>query len=139
MYHAYLRLINRKSNYGWLSNMYYILGQQVMRLDPKCFAIYYALQPDRNTNLISYSYYAKYAHEGDSTFFRHIDVNVKELATSGRGANMIQGSLSLDDEREDEYTIILPGMYGHIQAWDEVLMVRGRSTGALVHRIRDVT
>lgn len=31
MYHAYLRLINRKSNYGWLRNMYYSLGQQVMR------------------------------------------------------------------------------------------------------------
>jgi hypothetical protein len=83
------------------------------------------------------SYYAKYAHEGDNTFFRHIDVGVKELATSGRGANMIQGPLSLDDERENDYTIILPGMYRHIQAWDEVLTARCRSTGALVHRIRD--
>jgi len=137
MYHAHLRLINQKPNYGWLRNMYYSLGQQAMRQDPKYFAIYCALRPDRNTNLVSYPYYAKYAHEGDNTFFRHIDVNVKELATSGRGANMIQGSLSLDDEREDDCTMILPGMHMHIQAWDEALTARGLSTGALVHRIRD--
>ena len=137
MYHAHLRLINRKPNYGWLRNMYHSLGQQAMRQDPKYFAIYCALRPDRNTNLVSYPYYAKYAHEGDNTFFRHIDVNVKELATTGRGANMIQGSLSLDDEREDDCTMILPGMHRHIQAWDKALTARGRSTGALVHRIRD--
>jgi hypothetical protein len=40
IYHAHLRLINKKSNYGWLRNMYYSLGQQVMRQDPKYFAIY---------------------------------------------------------------------------------------------------
>ena len=137
MYHAHLRLINQKPNYGWLRNMYYSLGQQAMRQDPQYFAIYCALRPDQNTNLVSYPYYAKYAHEGDNTFFRHIDVNVKELATSGRGANMIQGSVSLDDEREDDCTMILPGMHRHIQAWDEVLTARGRSTGALVHRICD--
>ena len=136
MYHAHLRLINGKPNYGWLRNMYYSLGQQAMRQDPKYFAIYCALRPDRNTNLVSYPYYAKYAREGDNTFFRHIDVNIKELATSGRGANMIQGSLSLDDEREDDCTMVLPGMHRHIQAWDEALTARGRSTGALVHRIQ---
>ena len=32
MYHAHLRLINKKPNYGWLRNMYYSLRQQVMRL-----------------------------------------------------------------------------------------------------------
>jgi hypothetical protein len=58
--------------------MYYGLGQQAMRQDPKHFAIYCALRPDQNTNLVSYPYYAKYAHEGDNTFFRYIDVNVKQ-------------------------------------------------------------
>ena len=33
-----------------------------------------------------YPYYANYAHEGDRTFFRHIDVKIKQLANSGRGA-----------------------------------------------------
>ena len=31
MYHAHLRLINQKPNYGWLRNKYYSLAQQVMR------------------------------------------------------------------------------------------------------------
>jgi hypothetical protein len=70
MYHAHLRLNNKKPNYGWLHNMYHSLGQQVMRQDPKYFAIYCALRPDRNTNLVSYPYYAKYVHEGDNTFFQ---------------------------------------------------------------------
>ena len=56
MYYAHLRLINKRPNYGWLRNMYYSLGQQVMRQDPKYFAIYYALRPDQNTNLVSYPY-----------------------------------------------------------------------------------
>jgi len=42
IYHANLRLINGKPNYGWLRNMYYSLGQQAMRQDPKYFAIYCA-------------------------------------------------------------------------------------------------
>jgi hypothetical protein len=35
MYHAHLRLINQKPNYGWLQNMYHSLGQQVMRQGPQ--------------------------------------------------------------------------------------------------------
>src|ERR1700734_3306150 len=137
MYYAHLRLIKKKPNYGWLRNMYHSLGQQVMRQDPKYFAIYCALRPDQNTNLVSYPYYAKYAHEGDKTFFRHIDLNIRDLASSGRGANMIQGTVSLDDERPDDCTMILPGMHKHIKEWDETLTARGLSTGALVHRIQD--
>ena len=83
------------------------------------------------------AYYAKYAHEGDNTFFRHIDLNIRDLASSGRGANMIQGTVSLDDEKPDDCTMILPGMHKHIKEWDETLTARGLSTGALVHRIQD--
>ena len=54
MYYAHLRIIKKKPNYGWLRNMYHSLGQQVMRQDPKYFAIYCALRPDRSTNIVSY-------------------------------------------------------------------------------------
>jgi len=81
--------------------------------------------------------YAKYAHEGDNIFFRHIDQNIRDLANSGRGANMIQGTVSLDDESTDDCTMILPGIHKHIREWDETLTARGLSTGALVHRIQD--
>jgi hypothetical protein len=124
MYHAHLRLINKKPNYGWLRNMYHSLSQQMMRRDPKYFAIYCALRPDQNTNLVLYPYYAKYAHEGDNTFFRHIDLNIRDLASSGRGANMIQGTVSLDDERPDDCTMILPGMHKYIKEWTRPLPSR---------------
>ena len=135
LYHAHLRLVNNKPNYGWLRNMFHSLGQQVMRQDPKYFAIYCALRPDQNINLVSYPYYAKYTHRGDNTFFRHIDVNIGQLASSGRGANMIQGTMSLDNECSDDCTQILAGMHKHIKEWDEVLTTRGLSSGTLVHRI----
>jgi hypothetical protein len=57
MYYAHLRMINKKPNYGWLRNMYHSLGRQVMRQDLICFAIYCALRPDQNMNLVSYPYY----------------------------------------------------------------------------------
>jgi len=137
MYHAYLRLINKRSNYGWLRNMYYSLGQQVMRQDLKYYAFYYTLRPDQNTNLVLYPYYVKYAYEGDNTFFRHVDLNIRDLASSGRDTNMIQGTVSLDDESPDDYTMILPGMHKHIKEWEGALTAHGLSIGALVHRIQD--
>src|SRR5271156_1070127 len=100
-----------------------------MGQDPK-FAIYCALRPDQNTNLVSYPYYAKYAHEDDNTFFRHIDLNIRNLASLGRGANMIQGTMSLGDEKPDDCSMILPGMDKHIKEWDETITARGLSTGA---------
>lgn len=61
------------------------------------------------TNLISYPYYTKYAQAGDRTFFRHVDVNLSEAAQSGRGLEMIQGSVSFDDEDQDNCTKLLIG------------------------------
>jgi hypothetical protein len=113
MYRAHLRKVNGKDNFGWLRNMYYGLCQQAMRQDPVYYLVYYALRPDRNVNLVSYPYYAKYQVPGDQTFFRHIDLNIQEWEHLGRGANMIQGMLSLDDEHDDDCTMILPGMRGN--------------------------
>jgi hypothetical protein len=135
MYLAHLRKINNKENYGWLRNMLHSLGQQVMRQDPFYYILYCALRPDRNTNLVSYPYYAKYARPGDSTAFRHIDLNIKQLAQSRRGASMIQGTVSLDNEEEDDCTIILPGMHHHIDEWAKRIEDRGLSSDAFVHRI----
>jgi len=118
LYRAHLLKINGKENFGWLRNMYHGLCQQAMCQDPA----YCALRPDRNVNLISYPYYAKHQVPGDQTFFRHIDINFKNLV--GRGAHMIQGSLSLDDEHNDDCTMILPGMHKHFMAWEEVLAQR---------------
>src|SRR5271170_3350110 len=104
------------------------LDQQVMRQDPLYYMLYCALRPDRNTNLVSYLYYAKYAKPGDSTAFRHIDLNIKQLTQSRRGASMIQGTVSLDNEEKDDCTIILPGMHHHIDEWARRIEDRGLST-----------
>ena len=77
--------------------------------------MYTALREDRNADLVSYPYYAKYQKKGDWTYFRHIDINIPDLAKAGRGAYQIQGTVSLDKERSDNCTEIVPGMYRHIQ------------------------
>jgi hypothetical protein len=60
MYDYYLRLINNKSNYGWLRTMFHGLAQQAMRQDPMYWIMYAALRKDRNVDIVLYLYYAKY-------------------------------------------------------------------------------
>ncbi|PYI31566.1 hypothetical protein BP00DRAFT_456892 [Aspergillus indologenus CBS 114.80] len=56
--------------------MYFSIGQQLMRQDPAYYLLYVLARPDHNWKLVSYPYYAKFAQPGDSTFFRHIDINI---------------------------------------------------------------
>ena len=134
MYHHHLREINGKSNNGWLRNMFYSIGQQLMRQDPLYYMLYVALRKDKNWRLISYPYYAKYNHLGDSSFFRHIDLNIPGLVYEGRGENMIQGTLSLDDEDDANCTEMLLGMKRHLKDWWELCVERGVATDGFVHR-----
>lgn len=41
----------------------------------------------------------------------HIDVDIRMMVESGRGANMIQGSISFDDEDIDNYPEIASGLH----------------------------
>ena len=50
---------------------------------------------------------------------------------------MIQGTVSLDNERDDDCTVILPGMHKHLKEWARMLNERGLSTDSFVHRIQD--
>jgi len=119
MYRYHQRLVNGKANMGWLRNALFSLGQQAMRMSLRYYAYYVALRPDRCHRLISYPYYAKYqtAEDGSTTYFRHIDIAVEAAVTRGRGINAIQGSLSLDDEYEDDCTEILPGLHARMAEW----------------------
>jgi hypothetical protein len=136
-YRHHLREINGKSNYGWLRNMFYSIGQQLMRQDPKYYAAYAALRPDKQWRLVSYPYYAKYAVKGENTYFRHIDLNIPDLIGNARGSCMIQGSVSLDDEDESNCTVILPGMQHKLVAWWKRVVARGQETNGFVHRITE--
>lgn len=52
--------------------------------------------------------------DGDSTFFRHPDINVPRYLKSSWGANAIQRSESLDDETVDSCK--LPPPEAHVDA-----------------------
>ena len=137
MYRHHLRDINGRSNWGWLRNMFHSIGQQLMREDPVYYMLYAALRPDRHWRLISYPYYAKYAQKGDSTFFRHIDLNLPDLLSNGRGSAQIQGTVSLDDETDDNCTELLPGMHRRLGEWWELCVKRGAKSDTFVHRITE--
>jgi hypothetical protein len=126
---------------GWLRNMYYSGIQQLMRQDPEYYRCYVALRPDHHWRLISYPYYAKYAQPGDSTSFRHIDINVSQYLVDGRGGNMIQGSVSLDDEHPGMCTEILPGFNTRekIAEWHSRVAARVPKSAldAYVNRVQD--
>ena len=93
---------------------YVLFVQQLVQQDPIYYALIAAAQPDKNTWLICYPYYVKYQVEGESTGFAYLDINVDKFIKMGQGKNIIQGSLSLDDENEHSCTLLVPGFHRHI-------------------------
>ena len=79
--------------------MLFSLSQQIIRQDPQYRALYACLRPDRSRSLVSYPYYAKNAQAGDSTYSKHIDMNIPKYLAYGNGGNIIQGSMSLEVDR----------------------------------------
>lgn len=124
MYRFHLRIRPNTQPLGWLRNMYHSIAQQTMRSDPLYWLSYVALRPDHGWRLVSYPYYAKYVSPGDSTAFKHLDVNPFRLADTDYALNMIQGSVSLTHENHDNCTIILPGMHKWIKEWIEDYRIR---------------
>jgi hypothetical protein len=119
MYEWHLREQNGRPNLGWLRNAYFSLLQQYMRQHPGYWLRYVALREDRCYKLISYPYYMKSATPADQTKFRHIDINVERLHELDYGKFQIQGSLSLDDEDDDNCTELVKGMHrdGRLLKW----------------------
>ena len=62
--------------------------------------------------------------ENDKTGFRHIDINIRRYVESGAGRNIIQGSVSMDDEVVSDCTELLLGMHKRIHEWWKVLQSR---------------
>jgi hypothetical protein len=108
MFH-YRRDAGNAGSLRWLCDCYYSGAQQLMRQDPEYYRLYVGLRPDYHWHLISYPYYMKMVigDYRERTFFRHIDINITQALHDGRSINMIQGSVSLDDETDDSCTQIL--------------------------------
>ncbi|KAI9765616.1 MAG: hypothetical protein M1840_007305 [Geoglossum simile] len=129
MYKYHLRTeLDGQDNRGWMRHMFYSLPQQVIRQDPGYWAMTAAARPDTNYWLISYPYYVKDTSEGENTGFAHFDINVDEFVKSGRGLNMVQGSVSVDDEMEDNCTLLVLGFQHVIHEWWGRVTARGKAT-----------
>jgi hypothetical protein len=116
------------SRRGWLRPMYYSLVQQLVRMDPIYYALNVAARPDLNWKLISVPYYTKDVQVGESTGFAHLDMDVNfEYQQGKKVMNMIQGSMSLNDEEEDGCTVLIKGFHRHIYSWWERVLQRGIS------------
>jgi len=50
---------------------------------------------------------AKYAIHGDRTGFLRLDLNMREYVASGRGANILSSSISLDPEDDQACTLVV--------------------------------
>ena len=87
--------------------------------------------------MISYPYYVKYAIMGDHTGFRHINLNIDNLAKNDAGINQIQGSVSFDNEDANNCTMIIPRLYNRIREWADRLITGGEigAAGQLVQKI----
>ena len=108
---------NEKSNYDWLRIMLYSLIQQMIKQNLEYWMLYANLRSNRNLRLVSYSYYAKYARENDNIFFKHIDMNVSKFLVDDHEDNIIQKSISLNDENEKFCTIIVSSFHKIIHEW----------------------
>ena len=138
MYRHHLREQNGVPNYGWCRNMVHSLVQQAMRQDPVFYALNVVGRPDRNWRLVSFPYYTKYAVAGDSTRFKHIDINVRQLFLNGRGGSTVQTGISMDDEFEDGCTIVVPGFHRQIEGWWEDVKGRGEVKDGVVQNLRNI-
>ena len=87
---------------------------------------------------MSFPYYTKYAIKGDSTGFKHIDINIGELLKSERGGSTVQTGISLDDEFEGGCTIVVPGFHRHIGEWWGKVLGRGKGRNGLVQSVKDL-
>lgn len=84
-----------KLRLGWQRNMWHSLCQQIVRQDPAYYAAYVYLRRDQAWRLLSFPYYTKNTYPGESTTFKHIDVNINGLLDTGRGNTFYKGHSSL--------------------------------------------
>ncbi len=131
LYHQCER--NEQSNKDWLQTMYFFLTQQIIRQNLQYWALYICLQSHWKIHLVFYLYYAKYAQIDDATYFRHIDMNILKYIESDHEANIIQDSVSLDDENIHECTKLVSDFHNYIIDWWANVCFRERVMNDHIH------
>lgn len=64
-----------------------------------------------------------------------MDINIPNAIKDETGSSQIQGSLSFDNENNDNYTIVLPGMHRRINKWWRLVINKGYGKNGAVHQI----
>jgi hypothetical protein len=62
---------------------------------------------------------------GDGIYFQHLDLNMKRYVECGRGKNRIQTSLTLNQETEENCTMVIPGFHKRILEWWGGVVAKG--------------
>jgi hypothetical protein len=130
---------------GFLRNCFYSLIQQACRMDPAYYMVNVAARPNHQWRLISYPYVAKGTEAGESTGFMHLDINLDKYFSDDRiGFDQLTSSLSLDDEDEDNCTLLVSGFMHYAEEWNERVKERldiealtGRTTEALKNYLKE--
>jgi len=94
--------------------MFYDIIKQAVHQSFTYYFVYVALYSDHHHCLISYSYYSKFQNASDKTFFKHIDLNILKLMNEKKEQYMIQGSVSLNNEKKENCTEMLLRMHCHL-------------------------
>jgi len=92
--------------------MVHSLVQQLVRQDPAQYALYVALRPDHHIELISYPCCTKYASPR-ALLVDTSDTGLEQMIKTGQEENMIQGSVAMDNEDEDNCSSIAVGFHQH--------------------------
>ena len=128
LYRHHHQVPSGKARMGWLHHMFYSAIQQLVRMDIVWYAINVACRPDKAWRLISFPYITKDTDPGESTGFLHLDLNAARFMQDGSGGSLISSSISLDDESDDNCTLVVPGFHKHIAAWHHRVEARGAVT-----------
>ena len=135
MYRHHLREQNGQPNLGWCRNMWHSLVQQAIRQDPAFYALNVVARRDKRWKLISFPYYTKYANP---TGFKHIDLNIPRLLSSGKGESLVQTAVSMNDECKDRCTIIVSEFHKHIKEWWSKVVSRKKATNGYQHSVEHI-
>ena len=83
----------------------------------KYWVLYACFWLNRNIRLILYSYYVKFVTSDNSTFFCHINMSISKYFIDDHEKNIIQKSLSLNDESFKKCIEIVSDFHKHIEKW----------------------
>ena len=116
--YEYHHAIAERPTKGFLRNMFYSLIQQISRQSIEWYVIQVCCRPDHNPNLICYPYIGKSPKPGESTGFLHMDINLDKFHGPNKECySQLTSSLSLNDEKPDGCTLVVPGFHKHSLEW----------------------